>query len=47
MENLGNGGFRLMVDERKMTGIKKKGRQMDELGKIGYEESAQVKTVRM
>lgn len=35
------------LDSWSMTGIKKEGREMGELGKIGYEESVQVKTVRM
>lgn len=46
-KNLGNRGFRLMVDERKTTGIKKEGREMSKLGEIGYEELEQVKTGRI
>lgn len=43
MENLGCGGFRLIVGGRKMTGIERKGREMNE---IRYETSEQVRTVR-
>lgn len=37
MENLGSGGSRLMVGKRKMTGMKREGKEMNEIGKIGYE----------
>lgn len=37
MENLGNGGSRFMVGKRKMTGMKREGKEMNEIGKIGYE----------